>query len=258
MQLKRQTDLNSFYCGLSQIQFWFWNFFSQASLAHVNHSLCQFVFLFRMHSVLQSRILGNEFTVQANNLGSLLVLTFKDNGQKFSWGLSYDEQIDNWEYDWRWDSSVSVLQTDHSSERWRKFVFRLKNHCLIYQKMHLTYQKLDKKCIPVIFNWVLFLSSSMSADGQSMWASVQKEPPPREPDYGSIEELFCLPVTEPKDKGAAAPVKKEPKEVEKNFRQNAYQHKWLKNIDLFPSICYVDNIRWSKEKLKYEHIPETV
>lgn len=46
-----------------------------------------------------------------------------------------------------------------------------------------------------------------------MWASVQKEPPPREPDYNSIEQLFCLPVAEPKDKGAAAPVKKEPKEV---------------------------------------------
>lgn len=46
-----------------------------------------------------------------------------------------------------------------------------------------------------------------------MWASVQKEPPPREPDYNSIEQLFCLPVAEHKDKGAAAPVKKEPKEV---------------------------------------------
>ena len=50
-------------------------------------------------------------------------------------------------------------------------------------------------------------------DGHSMWASVQKEPPPREPDYRSIEQLFCVPVIEPKDKVAAAPVKKEPKEV---------------------------------------------
>lgn len=50
-------------------------------------------------------------------------------------------------------------------------------------------------------------------DGPSMWASVQNDPPPREPDYNSIEQLFCLPVTEHKDKGAAAPVKKEPKEV---------------------------------------------
>ena len=50
-------------------------------------------------------------------------------------------------------------------------------------------------------------------DGQSMWASAQKDAVPREPDYSSIEQLFCLPVAEPKDKGAAAPVKKEPKEV---------------------------------------------
>lgn len=42
---------------------------------------------------------------------------------------------------------------------------------------------------------------------------MQKDPPPHEPDYSSIEELFCLPVTESKDKGAAAPIKKEPKEV---------------------------------------------
>jgi len=46
-----------------------------------------------------------------------------------------------------------------------------------------------------------------------MWASVQKEPPPHQPDYSSIEQLFCLPVTKPKDKEAAVPVKKEPKEV---------------------------------------------
>lgn len=46
-----------------------------------------------------------------------------------------------------------------------------------------------------------------------MWASVQNDPVPLEPDYSSIEQLFCLPVAEHKDKGAAAPVKKEPKEV---------------------------------------------
>ncbi|RVE57100.1 hypothetical protein OJAV_G00212820 [Oryzias javanicus] len=59
-------------------------------------------------------------------------------------------------------------------------------------------------------NWQKLRSVSA---GPSMWASVQKEAPPHEPDYSSIEELFCLPVTEPKDKGAAAPVKKEPKEI---------------------------------------------
>lgn len=50
-------------------------------------------------------------------------------------------------------------------------------------------------------------------DGQSLWSSIQKESPPREPDYSSIEQLFCLPVAENKDKKIAAPVKKVSKEV---------------------------------------------
>lgn len=50
-------------------------------------------------------------------------------------------------------------------------------------------------------------------DGQSLWSSIQNESPPREPDYSSIEELFCLPVAENKDKKTAAPVKKVSKEV---------------------------------------------
>ena len=47
----------------------------------------------------------------------------------------------------------------------------------------------------------------------SMWALVQKVPPPLELDYSSIEELFYSPVKEKKDKGAAAPVKKSSKKV---------------------------------------------
>ncbi|XP_071183540.1 inverted formin-2-like isoform X4 [Salvelinus alpinus] len=63
-------------------------------------------------------------------------------------------------------------------------------------------------------------------DGHSMWTSAQKDVP-REPNYSSIEQLFCLPVTEHKDKGAAAPVKKEPKEisfidVKKNLNLNIF------------------------------------
>lgn len=50
-------------------------------------------------------------------------------------------------------------------------------------------------------------------DGQSLWSSIQKESPPREPDYSSIEQLFCLPVAENKDKNVSAPVKKVSKEV---------------------------------------------
>lgn len=50
-------------------------------------------------------------------------------------------------------------------------------------------------------------------DGHSLWSSIQKECPPREPDYSSIEQLFCLPVAENKDKNVSAPVKKVSKEV---------------------------------------------
>ncbi len=45
-----------------------------------------------------------------------------------------------------------------------------------------------------------------------MWASVTSDSP-LEPNYSSIEQLFCLPLAEPKDKSPAAPLKKEPKEV---------------------------------------------
>lgn len=83
----------------------------------------------------------------------------------------------------------------------------------------------------------------MNTDGQTMWASVQKETPPREPDYSSIEELFCLPVIEPKDKGAATPAKKEPKEV--RLRTNPSDHQRfafsLHSYSVF-SFCFVDNV----------------
>ncbi|KAG7466327.1 hypothetical protein MATL_G00163770 [Megalops atlanticus] len=60
-------------------------------------------------------------------------------------------------------------------------------------------------------NWQK-LPSRVVTDSQSMWASLQVDSP-LEPDYSSIEQLFCLPVSEPKEKGATAPVKKEPKEI---------------------------------------------
>lgn len=50
-------------------------------------------------------------------------------------------------------------------------------------------------------------------DGQSLWSSIQNESPLLEPDYSSIEQLFCLPVADNKDKNTAAPVKKVSKEV---------------------------------------------
>lgn len=93
-------------------------------------------------------------------------------------------------------------------------------------------------------------------DGHSMWASVQKEPPPREPDYSSIEQLFCLPVTEHKDKGAAAPVKKEPKEItfidpKKNLNLNIFLKQFkCKNEDFVAMIQSGDRSRFDVEVLK--------
>lgn len=93
-------------------------------------------------------------------------------------------------------------------------------------------------------------------DGHSMWASVQKEPPPREPDYSSIEQLFCLPVTEHKDKGAAAPVKKEPKEItfidpKKNLNLNIFLKQFkCTNEDFVAMIQKGDRSRFDVEVLK--------
>ncbi|KAM8915931.1 inverted formin-2 isoform 2-T2 [Spinachia spinachia] len=93
-------------------------------------------------------------------------------------------------------------------------------------------------------------------DGHSMWASVQKEPPPREPDYSSIEQLFCLPVTEHKDKGAAAPVKKESKEItfidpKKNLNLNIFLKQFkCKNEDFAAMIESGDRTRFDVEVLK--------
>ncbi|MFT7801871.1 inverted formin-2 isoform X1 [Arapaima gigas] len=60
-------------------------------------------------------------------------------------------------------------------------------------------------------NWQK-LPSRVVTESQSMWTSVQVDSP-LEPNYSSIEELFSLPVAESKDKGPAAVVKKEPKEI---------------------------------------------
>ncbi|XP_008279616.1 inverted formin-2 [Stegastes partitus] len=93
-------------------------------------------------------------------------------------------------------------------------------------------------------------------DGHSMWASVQKEPPPREPDYSSIEQLFCFPVTEHKDKGAAAPVKKEPKEItfidpKKNLNVNIFLKQFkCTNEDFVAMIQNGDRSRFDVEVLK--------
>ncbi|XP_032994527.1 inverted formin-2-like [Lacerta agilis] len=61
-------------------------------------------------------------------------------------------------------------------------------------------------------NWQK-LPSNVVREGHSMWASVTSSSEEIiEPDYTSIEELFCFPQTKPKEK-QAAPVKVEPKEI---------------------------------------------
>ncbi|KAM6918070.1 inverted formin-2 [Lycodopsis pacificus] len=93
-------------------------------------------------------------------------------------------------------------------------------------------------------------------DGHSMWSSVQTESPPREPDYGSIEQLFSFPVTEDKDKGAAAPVKKEAKEItfidpKKNLNLNIFLKQFkCKNEDFVAMIQTGDRTRLDVEALK--------
>uniref|UniRef100_A0A674JPA2 Inverted formin 2 n=1 Tax=Terrapene triunguis TaxID=2587831 RepID=A0A674JPA2_9SAUR len=61
-------------------------------------------------------------------------------------------------------------------------------------------------------NWQK-LPSNVVRESRSMWASVSSGSDEAiEPDYMSIEQLFCFPQTKPKEK-AATPVKVEPKEI---------------------------------------------
>ncbi|XP_039597861.1 inverted formin-2 isoform X1 [Polypterus senegalus] len=75
-------------------------------------------------------------------------------------------------------------------------------------------------------NWQK-LPSSVTTDGHSMWASIQKCDSPLEPDYSCIEQLFCLPEVKPKEKEATPVVKKELKEIsfldsKKNLNLNIF------------------------------------
>ncbi|XP_033970604.1 inverted formin-2 isoform X2 [Trematomus bernacchii] len=93
-------------------------------------------------------------------------------------------------------------------------------------------------------------------DGHSMWATVQGEPSSQEPNYSSIEQLFSFPVTENKDKGAAAPVKKEPKEItfidpKKNLNLNIFLKQFkCKNEDFVAMIQNGDRTKFDVEVLK--------
>ncbi|KAM6961290.1 inverted formin-2-like [Aplochiton taeniatus] len=94
-------------------------------------------------------------------------------------------------------------------------------------------------------------------DGKSMWAPAPEDLP-RELDYGSIEQLFCLPLSDPKDKAtaAAAPVKKEPKEItfidaKKNMNLNIFLKQFrCSNEDFVKLVQNGDRTKFDVEVLK--------
>ncbi|KAM4014597.1 inverted formin-2 isoform 2-T2 [Anomaloglossus baeobatrachus] len=74
-------------------------------------------------------------------------------------------------------------------------------------------------------NWQK-LPHNVAKDGQSLWSSANTIEETPEPNYSSIEQLFCLPQTTAKDK-AATPAKKPPKEIsfldpKKNLNLNIF------------------------------------
>ncbi|KAK2879220.1 hypothetical protein Q8A67_020011 [Cirrhinus molitorella] len=103
-------------------------------------------------------------------------------------------------------------------------------------------------------NWQK-LNSRAVTDGPSMWASVSSDSP-LEPNYSSIEQLFCLPLTEPKDKNPVAPIKKEPKEIsfidsKKNLNLNIFLKQFKCSNEEFVSMVQKgDCSRFDVESLK--------
>ncbi|XP_056150224.1 inverted formin-2-like [Lampris incognitus] len=84
-------------------------------------------------------------------------------------------------------------------------------------------------------NWQKLPSRVVTAS-HSMWTSVQSKPV--EPDYSSIEELFCLPQTESRTKGPTAAAKLEHKEIsfidpKKNLNLNIFLKQFKCSHDEF-------------------------
>uniref|UniRef100_A0A674C3K2 Inverted formin 2 n=1 Tax=Salmo trutta TaxID=8032 RepID=A0A674C3K2_SALTR len=102
-------------------------------------------------------------------------------------------------------------------------------------------------------NWQK-LPSRVVTDSHSMWTSVQSDS--LEPDYSSIEELFCLPVTESKAKGSAPAVKQEPKEIsfidaKKNLNLNIFLKQFrCSHEDIVAMIQKGDRSKFDVEVLK--------
>uniref|UniRef100_A0A4W5QVR6 Inverted formin 2 n=1 Tax=Hucho hucho TaxID=62062 RepID=A0A4W5QVR6_9TELE len=102
-------------------------------------------------------------------------------------------------------------------------------------------------------NWQK-LPPRVVTDSHSMWTLVQSDS--LEPDYSSIEELFCLPVTESKAKGSAPAVKQEPKEIsfidaKKNLNLNIFLKQFrCSHEDIVAMIQKGDRSKFDVEVLK--------
>ncbi|XP_038601896.1 inverted formin-2-like [Tachyglossus aculeatus] len=104
-------------------------------------------------------------------------------------------------------------------------------------------------------NWQK-LPSNVVRESHSMWASTGSlSDEAVEPDYGSIEQLFCFPTTKPKEK-EPAPVKKEPKEVtfldsKKSLNLNIFLKQFkCPNEEIVAMIQRGDRTRFDVEVLK--------
>ncbi|XP_007473530.2 inverted formin-2 isoform X3 [Monodelphis domestica] len=104
-------------------------------------------------------------------------------------------------------------------------------------------------------NWQK-LPSNVVRDSHSMWASVSSlSNETMEPDYSSIEQRFCFPITKPKEK-EAAPVKKEPKEItfldaKKSLNLNIFLKQFkCPNEEITDMIRRGDRTRFDVEVLK--------
>ncbi|RXM93720.1 Inverted formin-2 [Acipenser ruthenus] len=103
-------------------------------------------------------------------------------------------------------------------------------------------------------NWQKLPSNAVS-DSNSMWTSVQRMDSPLEPNYSSIEQLFCLPVAQSKEE-AATPVKKPPKEItflepKKNLNLNIFLKQFkCSNEEVVHMIKSGDRSKFDVEVLK--------
>ncbi|KAM9069879.1 inverted formin-2 isoform X1 [Sarcophilus harrisii] len=104
-------------------------------------------------------------------------------------------------------------------------------------------------------NWQK-LPSNVVRDSHSMWASVSSlSSEDMEPDYTSIEQLFCFPTTKAKEKNTA-PAKKEPKEItfldgKKSLNLNIFLKQFkCSNEEITDMIRRGDRTRFDVEVLK--------